>query len=90
VDHDNTANVGSYNVQRYEISGGTCDPADGGYTGDGSWNNTDDAGVQTTTSIAATGITTFGSICSHFAIGLPSVSGFLREKEFIYNRELFY
>ncbi len=95
VDHDSTANVGSYIIQRYEISGGSCDPADvGGYTGAGSWNNTNEACVtclsQTTTSIMAGDIGTFGGICSHFVTGLPSISGFLREKEFIYQRELFY
>jgi hypothetical protein len=90
VDHDNTANVGNYITQRYEITGGACDPADAGYTGAGTWNNTTVTGTQTATSIAATGIGTFGSICSHFAIALSSVSGFLRERELIYIRELYY
>lgn len=94
VDHDNTANVGSYVIQRYEISGGSCDPADAGYTGAGSWNDTNELCgtclAQTTTRIMAGDINTFGGICSHFVTGLPSISGFLREKEFIYQRELYY
>lgn len=90
VDHDNTANVGSYLTQCYEISGGACDPADGGYTGAGSWNTTTATGAQTTTSIAATGIGTFGSNCSHFAHGRGTVSNFSREPEWIYQRELYY
>ncbi len=90
VDHDNTANVGSYITQRYEISGGACDPADAGYTGAGSWNNTTATGTQTTTRIAATGIGTFGNVCSHFAHGRSAVAGFSREPQWIYQRELYY
>ena len=89
-DHDNTANVGNYTTQRYEISGGSCDTLDAGYTGAGSWIGTTETGIQTTTSIQATDISSFGSICSHFAIGVSSISGFLYEKEFIYTREIFY
>ena len=92
VDHDNLGNVGSYTTQRYEVSSGACDPADivNYIPGAGSWNNTDETGIQTSTSIMATNISTFGSICSHFAIATSSVSGFLHEKEFIYTREVFY
>lgn len=94
VDHDDTANVGNYKIQRYEITGGTCDPADGGYTGAGSWNNTNETCAtcldQTTTSIMAGDISTFGSTCSHFAIGKGTISDFLREGVFIYQREVYY
>ncbi len=94
VDHDSTTNVGSYVIQRYEISGGSCDPADGGYTGAGSWNDTNEfctaCLAQTTTRIMVGDISTFGGICSHFVTGVPSISGFLREKELIYQRELYY
>ncbi len=86
-DHDNVANVGNYTSQRYEISGGPCDPPD---PGAGTWSGMTETGTQTTTSIAATGVSTFGGICSHFAFGVSSVSGFLYEKEFIYTREIYY
>lgn len=89
ADHDNTANVGNYTTQRYQISSGPCDPPD---PGAGSWNGMTEPSTpaQTTTLITATGATTFGGICSHFAIGVSSVSGFLYEKEFIYTREVYY
>lgn len=90
VDHDNLANVGSYTIQRYDISNAPCDPLAVGYTGAGSWSGTSETGTQTATSIQATDISTFGNICSHFAIALTNVSTHFREREFIYSREVFY
>ncbi len=90
VDHDNTANVGRYAVKRFALSDANCYTGEAGYTGSGSWSTTTATGTQTVTSTAATGITTFGSNCSHFAIGRGAISSFLREKEFIFQRELNY
>jgi len=90
VDHDNTANVGRYAVKRFALSDANCYTGEAGYTGSGSWSTTTATGTQTVTSTAATGITTFGSNCSHFAIGRGAISSFLREKEFIFQREVNY
>lgn len=82
VDNDNTAVVGDYITQRYDSASA-------------SWITTTKSGTSTTTSAAATGISTFGTpgtSYSEFAIGKPTAtadSG-AREREFIFNRELFY
>jgi len=90
LDHDNTANVGRYAVKRFALSDANCYTGEAGYTGSGSWSTTTATGTQTVTSTAATGITTFGANCSHFAIGRGAISSFLREKEFIFQREVNY
>ncbi len=88
VDHDNTANVGRYAIKQFTLSTANCYPDEGAVAG--SWSTTTATGTQTVTSTAATGISTFGTNCSHFAIGRGTVSSFLREKEFIFQREVNY
>ncbi|MDA1107282.1 MAG: hypothetical protein O2845_02645 [Proteobacteria bacterium] len=57
------------------------------YPGAGTWSNvTVDEGTITSTSIKGTGITGTGD----FAIGNSTVSAFLREREWVYQRELYY
>ncbi len=90
LDHDNTANVGRYAVKRLALSDANCYTGEAGYTGSGSWSTTTATGTQTVTSTAATGISSFGANCSHFAIGRGAISSFLREKEFIFQREVNY
>ena len=94
LDHDNsTANVTRYLVRQLTLS--TTDPAncyvgEGAYNGAGSWSTATGTGTQTGTETKATGVSSFGTYCSHFAIGRSTASGFLREREFIFQREINY
>ena len=94
VDHDNSAaNVTRYLVRQLTLS--TTDPAncyvgEGAYNGAGDWSTATGTGTQTGTETAVTGVSSFGTYCSHFAIGRSTISSFLREREFIYQRELYY
>ncbi len=90
VDHDNTANVSRYVVKQLTLSDANCYVGEGYITGSGSWGNTTGSGTQTLTSTAVTGISSFGANCSHFAIGRSTISSFLREREFIFQREINY
>ena len=94
LDHDNSAtNVTRYLVRQLTLS--TTDPAncyvgEGAYNGAGSWSTATGTGTQTGTETKATGVSSFGTYCSHFAIGRSTASGFLREREFIFQREINY
>lgn len=94
VDHDNsTANVTRYLVRQLTLS--TTNPAncyvgEGAYDGAGSWSTATGTGTQTGIETKATGVSSFGTYCSHFAIGRSTISSFLREREFIFQREINY
>lgn len=94
VDHDNSAaNVTRYIVRQLTLS--TTNPADcyvgeGAYNGAGNWNTATGTGTQTGIETKATGVSSFGTYCSHFAIGRSVISSFLREREFVFQREINY
>lgn len=78
VDNDNTAVAGNYIAQRYDAA-------------TGSWNDTT-KDSSSSTSMVFHGVGSFGSTYSDFAIGKPtaSVDTTGREREWIYQRELYY
>lgn len=84
VDLDSGVTPADFIVQRYGITSGSC------ATGSGAWNNTTISGTPTSTEASATGVSTFGTICSQFAIGTSTVRAFSREREWVYQRELYY
>lgn len=74
VDHDNTAVVANYIVQRYDIATLT-------------WNDTTRSGTPTSTQTTITGVSSFGTSGSDFAIGITST--YSREREWSYQREVY-
>lgn len=77
IDNDDTSVVTDYIVQRYD-------------TATGSWSNTLLSSTPTATQASISGVSSFGTASSEFAIGASTVRAFSREREWVYQRELYY
>lgn len=77
MDLDSGVTPADFIVQRYDAA-------------TASWSNTTLSGAPTSTQASITGASSFGTSYSDVAIGKSTISTFTREREWTYQRALFY